>query len=75
MKLSHVFLHIFLNVSRTLSMLIFNVYVKVILPPRSVTAQSTFKRFVASVDVHVVSQSLAVSVLVTTKLTLVSLRL
>ena len=63
------------NVSSTLSVLISNVYIKVVLPPRSVITQLTLKWFVASVNVHVFSQSLAVGIFNSTHLTLMWLRL
>ena len=50
---------------------LFNVFVKVLLCPGHVIAQLTLKGILASVEVHVFPQSLAVSVLMTTNLTLI----
>ena len=55
------------------TVLLFEVCREVVLPPTSVIAQLTLKGFVISVEVHVVPQSLPVSILMTTNLTLMRL--
>ena len=52
------------------TVLLFQVCCKVVLPPAGVIAQFTLKGFVISVEVHVISQSLPVSILTTTHITL-----
>ena len=55
------------------TVLLLEVCCKVILPSTSVIAQLTLEGFVISVEVHVVPQSLPVSILMTTDFTLMRL--